>query len=132
MGSSCSKNLDANIDCELEEIKVCLAVLLKQLNPDELLTFATKDTEIYEICKNNSELRQACILAAVRRYHTEKFFFEAVHNRTADYVVMLDNFLQIQDEVKKQELEENVQCFSWWRTCPQDREEDTSQDGENP
>ncbi|KAJ3639879.1 hypothetical protein Zmor_003250 [Zophobas morio] len=103
MGSICSKIFDVPLDIELREIKNCLAHLLLQLSPDELITFALEDGEIYEICKEKEELRQVCILAAVRKYHREKFFYEEVYNRTAAFMVMLDNFVEIQDEVDSQE-----------------------------
>lgn len=105
-------------------------ILHRQLSPDELLTFAVEDTEIYEICKANSELRQSCIVAAVRRYHTEKFFYEEVYNRTADYVVILDHFLQIEDEYEKNKIEKGrFKYFPWCHNGKRDRQGDAAKNG---
>ncbi|XP_044257318.1 uncharacterized protein LOC123006700 [Tribolium madens] len=101
MGSFCSKRFEDD-KREAKIVRIRLLVLLDELGPVELLNVAVKDSRIYEACKKDEELRQACIRAAVRRYHKEKFLYEDVYNRTVDYVLLLDDFIKTQDTAEQQ------------------------------
>ncbi|XP_044257316.1 uncharacterized protein LOC123006699 [Tribolium madens] len=98
-----------DVDVELEREYTCLSTLLSQMTPDELLTYALEDMEIYEVCKNHNDLRYSCIVAAVKRYNIEKFFYEEVANRSADFMILLDTFVQIQAAIENQQAEK-TQC----------------------
>ncbi|EFA11432.1 uncharacterized protein LOC107399083 [Tribolium castaneum] len=108
MGSFCSKVFEDD-KREAKIIRVRLLVLLDELGPVQLLNVAVRDRKIYDVCKNDGELRQACIWAAVRRHHRERFVYEDVHNRTADYVLLMDDFIKVQDaEDEQRYLEEET------------------------
>ncbi|XP_008193519.2 uncharacterized protein LOC103313048 [Tribolium castaneum] len=96
-------------DVVLEREYACLSMLLRKLTPDELLLYALEDPEIYEACKRHDDLRYFCMAAAVKRYNIEKFFYEEVANRSADFMVLLDTFVQIQAAIEHQEAEK-TQC----------------------
>ncbi|XP_044257235.1 uncharacterized protein LOC123006655 [Tribolium madens] len=106
MGSFYSRRLEDN-ERELKNITNNLLELLHELGPAELLNRAVKDSKIYEVCKNNEELRQACLVDAFRRYYEQKFLYEEVYNRTVDYMRLFDDFLKVQNAVDEQrQLEE--------------------------
>ncbi|EFA11287.1 hypothetical protein TcasGA2_TC010823 [Tribolium castaneum] len=106
MGCVCAKYFEDDED-HVKIMRFHLLVILRQQGTDELLNFAARDRMNYEICKNNDELRQGCIVAATRRFYNEKFLHEDVYNRTADYMLLLDDFINIQNGIDEQrQLEE--------------------------
>ncbi|XP_044257237.1 uncharacterized protein LOC123006657 [Tribolium madens] len=114
MGCVSSKNFEEDVvKDETEDIRIRLLVVLEEFGPCEVLNLAIEDPQVYQVCIKDDTLRQACITAAVKRYHQEKFDDEDVHNRTVNYVLLLDTFIQVEDTnegPKIEEVVEEAQC----------------------
>ncbi|XP_044257301.1 uncharacterized protein LOC123006686 [Tribolium madens] len=81
---------------KLDRECICPAAVLSQLTPDELLTYAVENTEIFELCKTHDDLRRKCVTAALKKLNLEKYFDDEVSNRTANFMILLDTFAHIQ------------------------------------
>ncbi|XP_015839354.1 uncharacterized protein LOC107398715 [Tribolium castaneum] len=127
MGNFCGKQFEEDVEVEYdtEHIRLHLLMVLREEGPAELLNYATKDDQNYEICKNDEVLRKACMLAASRRYYFEKFRYEEVCNKTAPYVRLLEDFIQLQNSIDEQKRveEDRFDCGSSVRRLIQQQSE---------
>ncbi|EFA11289.2 hypothetical protein TcasGA2_TC010826 [Tribolium castaneum] len=92
-----------------------LMVLLKEEGAYKLLSLAVANSKIYQVCKKDHDLREACAVAAFHRFYNEKFIREDVYNRTADFMVLLDDFVQFQLAIDEQKQQRKARCS--FRRC---------------
>ncbi|EFA11477.1 uncharacterized protein LOC107399011 [Tribolium castaneum] len=100
MGATYSK-YDEEAEEDSEFIRLRLLLVLHEQGAAELLKFAVKDRTHYEVCKNDDELRKACIVAASKNK-------QEVENNTPHYVFLLDEFTETQNANEEQKQVEEA------------------------